>query len=207
MWGFGYLYLTKPFFMRPRLIHVLLVLFLPATLFSCKKDHGSVPVPPAETPSTVYVLGVQDDSILYWKNGTANNVFSEPGVDFNFGTSSLTAAGNNVYIAGYEPTATSQLFPLQPVFWLNGAAMDLPDSTGSTGNGTANAVAVSNGNVYIAGIREYNSQQAQVPYSGRTPIIRSRGSVDPMEERKPREPCQFWVGGNGRQWEVCEPLL
>jgi hypothetical protein len=30
----------------------------------------------------------------------------------------------------------------------------------------ANAIAVSNGDVFVAGIRGYDSQQAQVPYSG-----------------------------------------
>lgn len=149
--------------MRPLQTYALCALLLPSLLSSCKKDsHSSSP--PPYTP-TVYVLGVSDDSVIYWNNGKPNPVYSQSGILYNFGTSSLATSGSNVYIAGFEPSNTSILFPLMPVYWINGTAASLPDSTGSPGNGSANSIAVAGGNVYVAGVRGYDSQKQQVPFS------------------------------------------
>jgi hypothetical protein len=105
---------TKPFFMRPRLTYVLSALLVIGTVLSCKKEsHSTTPTPPypPSQPATVYVLGVQDGSVVYWKNGKVNQVYSQTGINYDFGTSSLAASGSNVYIAGFEPANTSTIIP------------------------------------------------------------------------------------------------
>jgi hypothetical protein len=160
--------------MSPRLSYVPALLVLISTFLSCKKEsHSSTP--PA--PSSVYVLGVQDGTIVYWKNGQINAVYSELGVQYNFGPSSLAASGSNVYISGFESATSSLLYPYSPVFWLNGAATSLADSNGSVANGFARAIALSGGDVYIAGIRGYDSQKDQVPYSTDSATYPVTGSV------------------------------
>jgi|HubBroStandDraft_1064217.scaffolds.fasta_scaffold06492_7 hypothetical protein len=161
--------------MRPRLTLVSSALLLTGTFLSCKKEsHSSTP--PA-TPATVYVLGVQNGAIVYWKNGQINSVYSELGVLYNFGTSSLATSGNNVYIAGFKTSTSSVLYPFSPVFWLNGAATSLADSTGSVASGYADAITVAGGDVYIAGIRGYDSQKDTVPFSGDSAVYPVTGSV------------------------------
>jgi hypothetical protein len=162
--------------MRPRLTYALSALLLTGAFLSCRKDHPSSG-PVIAPPGTVYVLGVQNGSVVYWKNGTINPVYSENSVLYNFGTSSLAASGNNVYIAGFEQASDTLLFPYTPVFWLNGSAMTLPDSTGTVGNGTANSIAVSGQDVYVAGIRGYDSQRDRVPFSGDSSDYPITGSV------------------------------
>lgn len=162
--------------MRPNLTYVSAVLLLIGSSLSCKKESHSSSTPPPPPP-TVYVLGAQNGAVVYWKNGQINQVYSGSGSLFNFGSSSLAASGSNVYIAGYEPANTSQLFPFSPIFWLNGAAMQLPDSSGSAANGTASAIVVSGGDVYVAGFRGYDSQKAQVPYTSDSAAYPVTGSV------------------------------
>ncbi|HXB34114.1 MAG TPA: hypothetical protein VNV35_11860 [Puia sp.] len=160
--------------MSPRLTYIPATLFLIGSFLSCKKEsHSSTP--PA--PSSVYVLGVQDGAIVYWKNGQINSVYGELGIQYSFGPSSLAASGTNVYIAGFKTATSSALYPFNPVFWLNGAATSLSDSTGSIANGFASAVALSGGDVYIAGIRGYDSQKDQVPYSSDSAVYPATGSV------------------------------
>jgi hypothetical protein len=163
--------------MRPRLTYALSALFVISTFLSCKKDHPPPSGSIIPQPVTVYVLGVQDESVVYWKDKQFNPVYSELGVLYNFGPSSLTASGNNVYIAGFQVTNTSLLFPYAPAFWLNGTATSLPDTTGSVGNGTANAIAVSGGDVYVAGIRSYDSQQSGIPFSSDSAAYPITGSI------------------------------
>ncbi|HUB60037.1 MAG TPA: hypothetical protein VL978_05020 [Puia sp.] len=161
--------------MRPRLTHASAVLLLTSTLLSCKKESHSSSAPP--TPSSVYVVGVQDGTIVYWKNGQINPVYSEIGIQYILGPSSLAASGNNVYIAGYKSATASLLFPYSPVFWLNGAATSLVDTNGSVANGFAEAITVSGGDVYVAGIRGYDSQKDTVPYTTDSAVYPVTGSV------------------------------
>jgi hypothetical protein len=161
--------------MRPRLTYAPAALLLISTFLSCKKDHPSSG--PVGLPATVYVLGVQEGSVVYWKNGNLNYVYAEIGIEYNFGPSSLAASGNNVYIAGFEQTNNSVLYPFSPFFWLNGSAMALPDSTGMTASGSANAVAISGSDVYIAGTRGYDIGNDTVPYSTDSAIYPIAGSV------------------------------
>jgi hypothetical protein len=161
--------------MTPRLTYVLTALLLIGTLLSCKKESHSSSPPPV--PSTVYVGGVQNGAIVYWKNGQINPVYSEISIVFTLGPSSLAASGNNVYIAGFKSATTSLLFPYSPVFWLNGAATSLVDTNGSVANGFADAITVSGGEVYVAGIRGYDSQKDTVPYSTDSAAYPVTGSV------------------------------
>ena len=160
--------------MSPRLTYVSSALLLISTFLSCKKESHS-PTPPA--PSAVYVLGVQDGAVVYWKNGQINAVYSEIGVNYSFGSTSLATSGSNVYIAGFMTTTTSLLFPFSPVFWLNGAATSLVDTNGSAANGFADAISISGGDVYVAGIRGYDSQKDTVPYSTDSAVYPVTGSV------------------------------
>jgi hypothetical protein len=161
--------------MSPRLTYVSSALLLISTFLSCKKESHSL-TPPA-APSSVYVLGVQDGAIVYWKNGQIGPVYSELGIQYNFGASSLAASGSNVYIAGFKSATSSLLYPYSPVFWLNGAATTLADTNGSAANGFADAIFVSGGDVYIAGIRGYDSQKDTVPYSTDSAAYPVTGSV------------------------------
>jgi hypothetical protein len=163
--------------MSLRLTYVLSALFVISTSLSCKKDRQSPSGSVIPQPATVYVLGVHDGSVVYWKDKQLNPVYSELGVLYNFGPSSLTASGNNVYIAGFQVTNTSLLFPYAPAFWVNGTATSLPDTTGSVGNGTANAIAVTGSDVYVAGIRGYDSQRDGIPYSSDSAAYPITGSV------------------------------
>jgi hypothetical protein len=162
--------------MRPRLTYGSSALLLICTFLSCKKDHSSSG-PIVQPPATVYVLGVQNGGVVYWRNGTINSLFSVTGLSYNFGPSSLAASGSNVYIAGFQPSNTSLLYPYAPAFWLNGAATILSDTSGSAANGSANSIAVSGGDVYVAGIRGYDSQKDQVPYTGDSATYPVTGSV------------------------------
>jgi hypothetical protein len=160
--------------MNPRLAYVSSALLLIFGFMACKKEsHSSTP----PTPSSVYVLGAQNGAIVYWKNGQVNTVYSELGVLYNFGASSLAASGNNVYIAGFKTSTSSVLYPYSPVFWLNGTATSLVDTTGSVANGFARAIAVAGGDVYVAGIRGYDSQKDTVPYSTDSAVYPVTGSV------------------------------
>jgi hypothetical protein len=161
--------------MSPRLTYVPAVLLLIGSFLSCKKESHSAT--PRVTPSSLYVLGVQDGAIVYWKNGQINSVYSELGILYNFGASSLAASGNNVYIAGFKTSTSSVLYPYSPVLWLNGTATSLADTNGSIANGFADAVALSGGDVYIAGIRGYDSQKDTVPYSTDSAVYPVTGSV------------------------------
>jgi hypothetical protein len=163
--------------MRPRLAYSLFVLIVFTALFSCKKEHHSISG--SSAPASVYVLGVQNNEILYWKDGKASNVASESGFEFNFGAASLAAAGNNIYIAGFQPDTTTgnDLYRTAPSFWLNGAASTLSDSTGSVAGGSATGVVVSGSDVYLAGIRGYDSDTSHVLYSTPTATYPITGSV------------------------------
>jgi hypothetical protein len=163
--------------MRPSPSCSLLALLLLSVISSCKKEHNTASGP-GGPPSIVYVLGVQNGEALYWKNGTANTVSDETGVLFNFGSSSLAAAGNNVYVAGFQSGSTgNHIYNTVPSFWLNGTANTLFDSTGSVVGGSATGVAISGSDVYLAGTRGYDSDTAHVPYTTLTATYPITGNV------------------------------
>lgn len=166
--------------MSPRLTYAIFAVLAASVLLSCKKEsHSSSGAPslPFPVPPVVYVLGVENGSVVYWKDGKLNPVYSQSGVIYDFGTSSLAASGGNIYIAGFETANASPLFPYMPVFWLNGAATPLRDSTGSASNGLANSVAVAGSDVYVAGVRGYDSQVDEVPFSNDSAAYPITGSV------------------------------
>jgi hypothetical protein len=166
--------------MRPRPTcptYSLFVLLLLTALFSCKKEHHTAPGS-TEAPANVYVLGVQDGEVLYWKNGVASTIPSSSGFSYNFAANALTTAGDNVYIAGFQPGSTgNDLYRTVPSYWLNGAATTLPDSTGSVAGGSAAGVAVSGSDVYLAGIRGYDGDTSHVPYTTETAAYPITGGV------------------------------
>jgi hypothetical protein len=153
--------------MRTQLIYGLLPIAFVFALASCKKEHPSTSggTGSQSTPPVVTVLGTEADSVLLWKNGKASLIASLPGANY-YSATALSSNGTADYIAGFEPATNSRVYPFTPVYWLNGVANFLPDTTGMAGNGLASAVAVSGGDVYVAGTRDYFSDSSDVPYSG-----------------------------------------
>jgi uncharacterized membrane protein len=136
-------------------------------LVSCKKDSPGASRPGGSAvPAIVTVLETENDSVLLWKNGSAELITTLPGFAESYTSSALAASGNTSYIAGFLPSTTSNVYPYSPVYWQNGVRNSLSDTTGTTGNGQASAVAVSGGDVYIAGVRDYFSDSSTVPFSG-----------------------------------------
>jgi hypothetical protein len=60
----------------------------------------------------------------------------------------ISVSGSNVYIAGYVNDGSS-FYNLTPCFWINGKRHTLPVTAGFLGS--AEAIAISDSNVYIAG--------------------------------------------------------
>ena len=153
--------------MRTQLTYALLSLALIFVLVSCKKERPSASGGSGSpgTPPVVTILETEADSVLLWKNGKSNFIASLPGANY-YSATALSSNGNVDYIAGFEPATNSRVYPFTPVYWLNGVANVLADTTGMTGNGLASAITVSGGDVYVAGTRDYFSDSSTVPYSG-----------------------------------------
>lgn len=154
-------------------LRLICVVLLITGLAACKKNNHSTPTPATD----ICVLGVKNDSVFTWENGTLHYFYSQSRIDFDFGPSSLALKNHNVYVAGWQATNTSVLYPVLPTFWLNGSAQSLADSTGVVGNGTAMAVALSGTDVYFAGVRDYDNRHSQVPFYGDNGIYPTTGSI------------------------------
>ncbi len=81
---------------------------------------------------------------MYWKNGTPTLLPSPEGV---YSVTGIAVDGSDVYVSGASYTSN----PGGPIatYWKNGVAVLL-----SSNVSYANAIAVANGNVYVAGIDE-----------------------------------------------------
>lgn len=142
-------------------------------LAACKKEHPNAGG--TGTGANVYVLGVLDDTVVCWKNGVATDIYSQSFSDYSFSSSSLAASGANVYIAGSEINYAGGPDPsFTPTFWLNGVANPLPDSSG---NAYTEAVAVSDGDVYVGGVTQYFEDTSHVPYTTDSASYPKTGSV------------------------------
>ena len=94
--------------------------------------------------SDVYLTGTSNLSpikIRFWKNGESTDIVTGPNDAIS---TSITAAGNDVYICGYEITSGKSIARL----WKNGNQQPLADGTK---NSYAYDVAVKDNTVYVAG--------------------------------------------------------
>jgi len=149
--------------MRPAPALFLSGIFLLSLLASCKKEnHGSAsPPPPRPTAPNVYVLGTEGNVALYWKNGVPTKLDSQAVLAVGFNSSSLAVSNGHVYISGARPNYNGSIVAGIPVYWLNGVATTLPDSSG---NASGNAIFVAGTDVYEAGSTLY-PDTSHVPYS------------------------------------------
>ena len=108
----------------------------------------------------VYNLGLIGNTFYVWKNGTPTQLTTTSLItDANqtyYRTGSLFVYNGDTYVAGSQYLGTSTIS--KATYWKNGVAVDLTDgiNTGS-GGAWASAIAVSNGDVYVAGIEVIRS--------------------------------------------------
>ncbi len=165
--------------MRPVHTITLSCLFLLSLLASCKKEsHGSVSHP-LPTPDIV-VLGTEGNTALYWKNGSPSKLDSQATLSYGFNSSSLAVSDGLVYISGARPYFNGLIQAGMPLYWLNGMANTLPDSSG---NAFGNAIFVSGTDVYVAGTTgypdtshaSYTTPNADYPQNGEKATIWKNG--------------------------------
>ncbi len=105
----------------------------------------------------VYVVGLEEKSSVsstatYWLNG-APHYLSDSTI--NTSASSIVLDGNDIYIAGtgliIKGGGPSFIDSSYLMYWKNDILQDPGDSLDKSANMTAGAIAVSGGNVYIAG--------------------------------------------------------
>lgn len=112
------------------------------------KAASSISIEPlsiAVSGNDVHVVGFEGNSKFqtigrYWKNGVVTQVDGLPGI-FN----EVVTSGNDVYIAGvgYAPDSSSS----SATYWKNGKSVKLDNAV----HGGAEAIAVSNDDVYVGG--------------------------------------------------------
>ena len=118
---------------------ILMLTFLIAVLFRCKKDESTSLRPVKD----IYLAGYETDGTIliakYWKNGTAFSL----GINSSY-ANGIVVSGTDVYIAGSEFNGKS----IAAKYWKNGIAVALTDG-GKSSN--AMAITVSGSDVYVAG--------------------------------------------------------
>ena len=162
--------------MRLVLTLILSWVFLLALPASCKKDNHKPDNPSPPPPPTVSVFGTEGNDALYWKNDTPSKVNGLPVVGGVFNSSSLAVSNGNVYIAAGQLYNNGSIQAGKPMYWLNGIANTLPDSSG---NAFGCAIFVSGTDVYTGGITTYRDT-SHVPYSTPTadyPLTGMRATV------------------------------
>lgn len=130
-----------------------------STYAAASQVAQSFTVNPAIGPNTtIYIAGYAVPAVnpptgmnvaAVWKLTSGNPTATVAALPMPSGMTSSQAngvavSGNDVYVAGYAGTSTSQV----PVLWVNGAATILPSSMTFS---QADAIVVSGGNVYVAG--------------------------------------------------------
>jgi hypothetical protein len=141
---------------------------------ACKKHTCHSTGPDNEKTVNVYVLGTVGDSVISWKNGTPHSVYDQSRVNNYFGSPSIVASGNNVFIPGIKLNNNTSVPAVTPLYWQNDAAVVLPDSAG---NATATCIYVSNNDVYVAGVTDYYKDTSHVPYTTPSAIYPKKGTV------------------------------
>lgn len=109
----------------------------------------------------VYTAGMDHGQAVYWKNRERYHLTSTNG-----SAESITVAGNDVYVAGYERDNRRE-YRDAALYWKNGESIVLP--TGGE-NGAAQGIAVDHGDVYVVGVggRKPNGSHAAYWKNGQT---------------------------------------
>lgn len=109
----------------------------------------------------VYNLGLIGQNFYVWKNGTPTQLTTNTLITFThqgFSSSDLFVYNGDTYVAGSQYLATNSTIT-KATYWKNGSPVDVTDGI-HTGPAWANAVYVSGGDVYVAGVEAIlNSQQ------------------------------------------------
>lgn len=110
-------------------------MMLVITLTSCSKSDSTNPN--SSSGNNIYVVGFDDDTATYWKNG--NKVSLEPGGNIM----DVTVSENNLYAMGYDSTDV--------VYWKNWKKIKLPKKKYSEQNFflKSNKIAVSGSTVCV----------------------------------------------------------
>ena len=112
------------------------ILFL-LVLAGCRKNGGS----PGNTNVSVYVTGVDDGAVVYWKDEQEFPlVYAQR--NYSAGSTGIAVSNGDVYVSGGVGDTA--------VYWKNGVATRLPDP--DPGSITATGVAVSGTDIYFAGV-------------------------------------------------------
>jgi len=157
--------------MRPIVLLVLAWAFL-LLLPACRKNsHHSGDTPPVPN---VFVLGVQGNDALLWKNGNPLKIDSQPDyVNYGFNSSSLAVSNGNVYISGTKKGLRGSIQTGKPIYWYNGIVQTLNNPSGDA---FGSAIFVSGADIYVAGFTQY-PDTSHVPYSTPTANYPKAGSM------------------------------
>ena len=128
--------------LNKQLAFLLLSVFL-ITTTGCKKDKDEDGGGVTPTPDHVYVAGMYNRTVCYWKDNDSTYTLlqeSQRGC-----ANAMYVSGTDVYVAGYLSGPA-----YQPSYWKNGSRTALPTITGS-GDGYANGIQVVGSDVYVSG--------------------------------------------------------
>ncbi|THU39854.1 hypothetical protein FAM09_08125 [Niastella caeni] len=137
----------------------------------------------------------------YWKNGVPTDLSSRltyyavNGKACFPATTSITASGNDVYVAGYQFTSTDKTLAL---YWKNGAPAYL--STDSISGSRAHSIFATGKDVYIAGYQNINNYSRAIYWKNGVPVTLTTGVISSIAN-------SIFVAGNdvyvaGYQWTV-----
>lgn len=155
------------------------------------------------TGNDVYVAGGSQNveyTAMYWKNGVRNDLFKGLTYKTQNGRScypiptSIFASNNDVYVAGYQVTATGST----AIFWKNGLATFL--TTDSISGSEARGIYVTNNDIHIAGYQNINNYSRAMYWKNGIPTILT-------SEKKSSVANAIFVSGNdvyiaGYAWTV-----
>jgi hypothetical protein len=154
--------------------YIIVALNLIIVTGACKKHTGNDEGGGATSKVNVYVLGKVADSIIYWKNGEANFLYKQSRILYDVGNPAIFATAKDVYVIGNKPNNNPTFLGSIPIYWRNGEAVILPDSTG---NAAASTIYISGNDVYAAGTCWFNNDSTRVPYTTPTALYPKSGNV------------------------------
>jgi hypothetical protein len=157
----------------------------------------------------VYVAGGSHywgNNARYWKNGAPVDLSQKMTYTAADGTlcypttTSISASGNDVYVAGFQYTSTHRVTAM---YWKNGVPAYLTKD--SISGSAANSIFVSGNDVYIAGYQNINNYSRAIYWKNGVPTTLTSGTI-------PSVANSIFVAGNdvyvaGYQWTIGGPLI